>query len=148
MKTLAQLADLESDVINLAAQIGADHKKDIRYAYVGIPTLSPAGVYVEVKEDEYHFVDLSDHGKETGRLTTKSKDDMLYLVLNAISKGSAYRYALMHRIATEDPRRQYFKLWVKKMTQLSPDWGKRTQKEVDGILEQSPYKDHDFKANM
>lgn len=98
------------------------------------------GMYVEVNDKGYHYVN-TERGKEYERHTTTDIQELLYWILKDITSEIASDYELMNRIPLADSRRLWFKRWVELMAIICPEFKKRLEEELFQILINNPYND-------
>lgn len=92
--------------------------------------------HIEV-DDFYHFV-VVERGAEIARKSTKDLDELLYWIFDDITFSVASSYELHHRINGEDSRRLLFSKQSELLYSLSPDWARRNDERIRGILARYP----------
>jgi hypothetical protein len=133
---LKNLAEIEADVTSLGERIGATHLDLPSFGR----TRDLADAYVEVSEDQYHFV-VVERGQEITRQSTQSYDELLFWIFECATHNLAFNFELTHRIEDRDCRRMAFPKQVEPMGRISPAMATRLGRHTEAILEQAPSDD-------
>lgn len=99
-----------------------------------------AAPYLEIVNDEYHYV-VNERGAELVRRRTTDPDEVLYWFISNVISDIAGEYELTHRIEGVDSRRLWFAKEIEWLAQINEEWGRRKQKEFETILKDHPYND-------
>lgn len=96
--------------------------------------------HVELVDGRYEYV-VTERGKELQRRTAKDEDELLYWLMNDVTRGVAMRIESRRRIRNQDSRRQWFAKDVELLSQLRPEWGDRKRAEYAEVLTKYPFRD-------
>jgi hypothetical protein len=97
--------------------------------------------HIEIDEKGYNYV-VSERGEEYERRQTKDINILLYWIFKSIVFIMASDYELENRKTNEDFRRQLFAKQIELMEKLDSKFTQWNKKELDKILEKSPYEDN------
>jgi hypothetical protein len=101
--------------------------------------------HIEQEGDEFHFV-VTERGSEFERRRTKDPEEILYWLLDGVTKVIATNYELRNRDETRDGREIWFPLQEKLLYELKPEWGVRKQEEHMRILHDHPMRHKPIKS--
>jgi hypothetical protein len=96
--------------------------------------------HVEIKDGRYHYI-ITDRGNELAHKITDDEDEIMYWLVSDVVFGMACTYELENRIKGQSFRRLLFSKQIELMKKVNPNWAKRTEKEIEAILEAHPYDD-------
>lgn len=132
------------DLQRLVSEFGNKIQAPSSLLYVRLLPADDGSSYVVLHDNGFGYVS-SERGVENYNKFTSSLDDLLYWIMFDVAKSMAVAYEVQNRVEGEDFRRVYFCRLLELMFLMNRDWGVRAQKEVDHILESSPFTDSDLK---
>jgi hypothetical protein len=100
-----------------------------------VPTSDPSkeGPHIEHDARGFHFVQV-ERGKEFQRFTSKSADEILYVIFQQVTFFMAVAYEVRHRIPGQDHRRQIFPYQLELLQRLQPAWSARAKGTMSGVI--------------
>jgi hypothetical protein len=134
---MKSLAEIQNEVCQLAAQIGAPAKLLPTYG----KTEDGARPHIEVDSKGYHYV-VVERGEELERITTHDFDELLYHIFESVTFNLAIDYELAHRIENRDCRRLNFGHQIELLSKISSAWAERESRRHKEILRQHPFDDN------
>lgn len=96
--------------------------------------------YIEIINDEYHYVS-SERGMEISRRITNEVDELLYWIFKRAASAMASTYEFQNRIENIDSRRINFAKQIEIMEKLNGTWANLMKDEIEKILQSAPYDD-------
>jgi len=133
---MKSLAEIEVEINCLASKLGAPRTILPTYGQ----SEDGARPHIETDSRGYHYV-VVERGQELSRATTRSVDDLLYLVFSSVTFRLACDYELAHRLPTRDFRRLLFARQIELLSLLSLSWRERMSRHHQEVLEVSPFRD-------
>lgn len=130
------IKEIRLRVVELGKLISAPQS----YLVVPDQPTSDGTPYVEVINDEYHYVS-ADRGMEISRRVTSDVDQLLYWILKRASSAMASNFEFKNRIENKDTRRIKFSKQIEIIGKLSPSWAHLMSMEIEEILKSAPYDD-------
>ncbi|MCW5300533.1 hypothetical protein DXT88_20390 [Herbaspirillum lusitanum] len=95
--------------------------------------------HVEFENGKFHFV-ITERGIESKRIKHLSGNDVLYLLLDGVTRHMAIMYELRNRTPKPDGRSVWFPYQEELMSKLNPLWGEKLKAEHESILLEHPFR--------
>lgn len=96
--------------------------------------------HIEYDEGTFFYVN-TERGSELRRRRTNDPDELLYWLTRDAASVAASDWEMWHRREGEDSRRQWFKLEIELLEQVSEEWAARRREAQREVLKRHPFRD-------
>lgn len=99
--------------------------------------------HIEFDDSGKISIVATERGKEIFRDDSYEIEEFMYKIFKRKAENYGFGYEMRNRVEGKDFRRLAFGVALEKITEISPRWGQKLEREFNDILKEYPYDDED-----